>query len=180
MVKQYQARQLDLPAFAREQGSLSGRDPMSSFPRLAAMAVPAADGSILDWSVRAELRATPGAGTEPWVHLSARASMGLQCRHCLEPLDLEVSLARWFRFLPDEMAAAREDETSEVDVLVSSHSFDLHALIEDEVILELPMVCEHASCAEKGAAARNEPAEEEAQTRPHPFAGLAALKRELH
>lgn len=179
MVKKHQARGLDLPAFAKEQGSLSASEPLSAFPRLAAMTIPGADDPVLDWTVRAELRAVPIGGGEPWIHLSARTTVGLQCRRCLETLAQEVSLGRWFRFLPDEATAAREDETSEVDVLVSNHSFDLHELIEDEIILELPMVSEHANCAEKGAAALSESADEVPKRR-HPFAVLAALKRDLH
>ena len=179
MAKTYQPGRLDLAVFAQADASLAAVEPLAVFPRLAAAATDSAASALIDWSARGELRATPAAATEPWIQVSARTTLTLQCQRCLDPVDVPIRVDRWFRFLPDEASAAREDDLSEVDVLVVSSRFDLRALIEDELILELPMVPQHDICGEKGAGDVGEKSTGR-RTGRHPFAGLAALKRAVH
>ena len=77
-------------------------------------------------------------------------------------------------FAADEATAQLLDEDSDVDVLVSSRQFDLVALIEDELLMDMPIVPMHAQCPVPVVLQAGEvqaPAE-----RPNPFAALAALK----
>ncbi|MDP1159869.1 YceD family protein, partial [Klebsiella variicola] len=53
---------------------------------------------------------------------------------------------------------------------------DARELIEDELLLALPLVPRHANCPQPLPGA-GEQAEPEAEQRPNPFAALAALKR---
>ena len=53
---------------------------------------------------------------------------------------------RSFRFVPDEQTAAAEDDESEEDLLALSADFDLMELIEDELLMELPVAPRHAVC----------------------------------
>jgi uncharacterized protein len=88
-----------------------------------------------------------------------------------------VEVDRWFRFVADEATADAEDEESEEDVLVMEPRFDLHSLIEDELLLALPLIPMHDVCPEPvrmSAGELPEPAETE---KPHPFAALAALRK---
>ena len=61
---------------------------------------------------------------------------------------MPVSVDRAFRFVSDEALAAIQDEQSEEDVLAASRSFDLIALIEDELLMELPLAPRHETCPE--------------------------------
>ena len=89
------------------------------------------------------------------------------------PLHIERRLF----FVEGEDAAAALDAESEEDVLALTPSLDLHALIEDELLLSLPIVPRHEICAapiDLGAGRETLPDDE---AREHPFAALAALKR---
>jgi uncharacterized protein len=87
----------------------------------------------------------------------------------------EIVAQRSFLFVHGENTAAELDNDSEDDVLALTRSLDLVELIEDELLLALPLVPRHETCpqpllaGEPEALADDEP--------PHPFAALAALKR---
>jgi uncharacterized protein len=59
---------------------------------------------------------------------------------------LEVQVDRPFRFVSSEQAAEAEDDQAEEDLLVATPSFDALTLIEDELILALPLVPRHDDC----------------------------------
>ena len=62
------------------------------------------------------------------------------------------------------------------DVLVISRDFDALALVEDELILSLPLVPLHEVCPETLPMSVADPAFEAAAERPNPFGVLASLK----
>ena len=68
--------------------------------------------------------------------------------------------------------AAQLDEHSEDDVLALPQRLDLHELLEDELILALPIVPRHGVCPQALPLA----AVPEAEAAPNPFAALAALR----
>jgi uncharacterized protein len=89
-----------------------------------------------------------------------------------------VTVDRRFRFVAGDDEAARLDEESEDDVLVLQARLNLLELLEDELILALPLVPRHATCPEPllapaGGEPEGMPDEEPA---PNPFAVLAALR----
>jgi uncharacterized protein len=131
------------------------------------------DGCV-DWTAQFEARTQPGGAREPWLHLQAQARVWRDCQRCLQPVALDLAVDRSFRFVTDEDTAAALDADSDEDLLALSRQFDLRALLEDELLLELPLVPRHEACPEPLAAAV-EPASEVASE--HPFAALAALKR---
>ena len=59
-------------------------------------------------------------------------------------------------------------------MLVASRQFDLQALVEDELLLAMPLVPMHGTCPQPLTGA---PAEVSEEPRANPFAALAALKR---
>jgi uncharacterized protein len=75
-------------------------------------------------------------------------------------------------FVEGEDAAAALDTDSEDDVLTLEPAIDLRALIEDELLLALPLVPRHEVCPEPLPLQ----GEEAAPAAEHPFAALAALK----
>jgi uncharacterized protein len=174
---------LDVAAFARDGGQLSGELPAGSLSRLADAAAPEAPAGTwpaVKWSVTGERREPRGAQAQIWLYMEASAVTQLTCQRCLRPVQEHVEFTRWFRFVQDEAAAAGIDAESEEDVLVLSRSFDLFELIEDELLLSLPLVPRHEQCPEPLAAPLDlSSAEAElGSDRPHPFAALAALKKQ--
>ena len=169
---------LDVQAFAGDAGELSGHWPLCQFERLADMLhgdAPVADGDLITWSVRGEQRAARCTPAQSWLHLEARATLKLECQRCLQPVTTELALDRWFHFVPGEDAAAQLDTDSEDDVLALTRALDLRELVEDELLLALPLVPRHAVCPEP-LLAPGESQDMEADP-VHPFAALAALKQ---
>jgi uncharacterized protein len=181
---------VDIAARAREQARMTGRCVLAQLPRLAEHAEPAADPSStggVSWQADFSLRAAPGRAAQPWLHLGAQAKLTLVCQRCLAPVDAEVAVARDFRFVADERTAEMEDEASEEDVLASSQRFDLRGLLEDELLMALPIVPMHEACPQPlvapdraggAAAGPGEGAASDAVSveKPHPFAVLGRLK----
>ena len=77
-----------------------------------------------------------------------------------------------------EDIAMAEDDASEEDLLVMAPQFDLLALLEDELLMALPLVPMHDECPVLPAfKAGVIEAPEIVPDRPHPFAALAQLKK---
>lgn len=171
---------LDLAAFAHEGASLQGEWPVTSLERLADSAAPEAPASgwpALEWALHAELRRPKGGAVQTWLHVTASAQVALTCQRCLKPVEERVDIDRWIRFVDTEAEAAALDADSDDDVLALPRHLDARELIEDELLLALPLVPRHEVCPEPlPLAAEEEDAEPEA-ARPNPFAALAALKK---
>jgi uncharacterized protein len=174
----FDPHRLHLEQFARDGGSLHGRWPLAGFARLlsATVAGGGAPAEIV-WAADGEQRRVAGAEPQTWLRLEAGATVALQCQRCLQAVAQPLAVNRALRFVRDEHEAARLDEESEDDVLAPGAWIDLHDLIEDELILALPLVPRHEQCPQplvpppQVAELDDDPAE------PHPFAALAALQR---
>ncbi len=169
---------LDLENFIADAGALQGHWPLKQFERLLdgwPAEAPPPDGEV-QWSVSGELRKPKALEPERWLHLEAGTQVWRECQRCLQPVSLSLTLQRSLRFVRDENEAARLDAESEDDVLALERSFDLRALVEDELLLDLPLVPRHEQCPQP-LAAPAEPAEEEVPARPNPFAALARLRK---
>lgn len=161
-------------ALCRQGGQLQGQSPLAEMERLAASlsAVPAQ--ASVTWTAQGSLVPVAGAEPEIWLHLVAHAEVSLQCQRCLQPTREKLEVDRRFRFVRNEDEAERLDEASEDDVLALPPRLDLKDLLEDELILALPLVPRHAQCPNPLPLPAAE-ALEEAQP-PNPFAALAALR----
>lgn len=140
-------RHLDVARFARDGGRLAGEWPLDTFERLLADARPAPDAQpVVDWSVRGEVRTDVAGVAQIWLFLDADAVVQVTCQRCLQPMSVPLQVRTPLRFVDDEAQAEQEDETSEEDVLALSPAIDLHELLEDELILALPLVPRHEHC----------------------------------
>ena len=177
--RQFDPLKLDVEAFARDGGRLDGEWSMVDLPRLAESAPPespAATWPPLRWSVRGE-RVTPRAAeAQTWLHLEAEATVSLVCQRCLQAFAQPLAFARDLRFVRDEDLAAQLDADSDDDVLAMTRALDLRELIEDELLLELPLVPRHEQCPEPLVHVDDELPEPAEEDKPNPFAALAALK----
>ena len=169
---------LDVAPFAEAAGEMPGQWPLSALSRLAEMAQRqdgvAADEQV-DWEIRGERRKSTNAAVQTWLHVSARVRLQLVCQRCLQPVAADLDAQRSFLFVEGEAAAAELDAQCEDDVLALSRDLDLRELVEDELLLSLPLIPKHEQCPQPlpqaPGVAGHEP------ERPNPFAVLAALKR---
>ncbi len=164
-------RRVDIAAACADALALSGQWPLRALDRLAEGG--AADATVA-WAARFELRPVPGGPPERWLGLQASARVRRECQRCLQPVTLVLAVDRRLRFADDEATAAVLDAGSEDDVLVASRRFDLQELVEDELLLAMPLVPMHEACPDPLV---RPVADEPAEAQTHPFSALAALKR---
>lgn len=176
-------RRLDVARAAAEGIVLSDELPLAGMHRLLdeeGVGAPAESGRVV-WSARFELHPVRGAAPEPRVRLQAQARVWRRCQRCLQPVAVDLAIDRTLRFAADEATAAALDADSEEDVLAMDRRLDLPALVEDELLLALPLVPRHEVCDQpltsdaSAAEAEASPAGDEVA---HPFAALARLKPE--
>ena len=172
----FEPRHLDVRRFAAESAELSGEWALRDLARLndsISAEHPPSAADPVSWCARGEQ--TGGVEPRIWMHLVARTALALQCQRCLSPMDVDVVVDRRFRFVAGEAAAAELDADSEDDVLALTRDLDLQELVEDELLLALPIVPMHASCPEP---LRSLDVESEREAVPSPFAVLATLRRD--
>lgn len=94
----------------------------------------------------------------------------LECQRCLEAMSYPVNVESVLELVEDE--SVQLDEESLVDVIKANPRFDVLGLVEDEVLLALPMAPMHESqdCKMKSGAAQADSGKQNA------FSALAALK----
>jgi uncharacterized protein len=177
MSKEFNPRRLDVKAFAQNEGHLEGREPLAKLPRLLAETYQADTPSEVAWSAAGEIRNARHVQPEVWLHLKAAAPLTLTCQRCLGPIEEHVAFERDFRFVADEDTAAAQDEEAEEDVLALDAAFDLAGLIEDEMLMELPLAPRHDICPEPVTMAAEDPDFDAATpVKENPFAALGKLK----
>ena len=94
------------------------------------------------------------------------------------PVPTSVEVNQWYRFVATEDIAMAEDDESEEDLLVMAPQFDLLELVEDELLMGLPLVPMHGECPQ-GAAPEvaTDLVPNELAEKPNPFAILSELKK---
>ena len=169
-----------------EQGyAWSGTLPLSRFVRISREAV----GSIDDQLINIDCKLSMDAYHRiVWLdgHVETKAPM--ECQRCLNTVEIPLVLDFHLALVGDEALIERLDEDADFIVLGESEattkgsidapaSADLLALIEDELLLLMPLSPRHDVCEHK-----HQPAEEEIveEKRDNPFDVLANLKGKLN
>lgn len=178
MTKEFNPDRLDAKAFVQAGARLEGHESLLKYERLAQEAKGLHPDLRVDWEAVGELRAEPGnEGGQMWMHLQVQATFPMVCQRCLGPMDEPLHVDRWFRFVADEATAEALDDEVEEDLLALSREFDLHELIEDELLMALPVVPRHDECpAPVSMASSDEDFEAATAEKPNPFAALAGLR----
>lgn len=167
---------LDIKHAGQSSMQLAGHDSLVNYERLMQETKGVGADYVLNWSARFETQPDQAGQPQVWLHLHAGVSLPLTCQRCLGGVDVPVQVDRSFRFVETEAQAALEDDESSEDVLVSSREFDLRGLIEDEVLMDLPVVPRHDTCPVAIKLAAADVDFEDAPVKPNPFAVLAGLK----
>ena len=177
MSRAFNPQRLDVAAFSQEKAQLSGRESLQSFSRLVKEAHGPADELAIAWQTQGErLRASDGV-VYPAMHLRVQAELQLTCQLCMSEAAVPVEVDRHFIFVAGEEAAAALDDQSEEDVLALSPEFNLRELIEDELLMALPLVPRHEQCPEAPSLSVEDADFQEAmEEKPNPFASLVSLK----
>jgi uncharacterized protein len=178
MKHDYDARHLNIEAFAKANGSIVRTESLARFARLLEEAQGAGAQNPVHFTANGMTRPGGATSEQIWLALTAEVALPQTCQRCLGPVDVPVSFEREFRFVASEAVAAVEDEESEEDVLVLSRDFNLLELVEDELLMALPVVPKHDVCPDVVKLQVADPDfVEEAAEKPNPFAVLEQLKK---
>lgn len=142
---------------------------MRQMPRLAGLCLSPEGVATLDLV----FEQTAGEGLRI-MHGQVRATPRLRCERCLEPMEFALAAEPYLVLV---RAGEREDLIEAGDARVIEKPLPLSELVEDELLLALPMVPVHVAdrCTVKtGGIADTNKTEPE---RRNPFAALEKLKR---
>jgi uncharacterized protein len=147
--------------FAHGRNEVSGAIGIAELPRLAAMGC---DAARVGYSVRGG----ESEGGHPGLTIEVRGELRLVCQRCLGPLAFPFAVRSELELASTQAEIDAADD--DVDRVLATKSMDVVGLVEDEVILALPMVPLHERC-ETGVA------RDALGGEASPFAQLAGLRR---
>ncbi len=146
--------------FARGNETLNGTLDATQLPRLAAM-------QCATRGLSYALRGKTDAEGRCWLQVLANGTLALECQRCLGPLTFPLALRSELLLAESERDIETADD--DIDRVLAGRAMDVCQLIEDEVLLALPMAPRHEQCGGKRDGAQ--------AGRSSPFAELAKLKR---
>jgi uncharacterized protein len=162
---------LELASYRNRSSTVSGQLSTAAMARLRDVGA-AADEAVVSLTLTAENRGD--------IELSGHveSSIGLTCQRCLDPV--EVPLVSEFEFVIMDAADAQSGDEESADVIVVDDGMlRLRELVEDELLLSLPVVARHdVDWPCRPLSQQFGPADESAPARDNPFAVLADLKRD--
>ncbi len=133
---------IDSKAFARDASLLQGELPVESLGRVLDLLIDS--GGSLQYRVEGLL----DPRNKPQIKLWVDGDLSLRCQRCLEAIAYPLKIRSLLEFVDDEVDLTQEDiEDDSKDFLVANKELDVVALIEDEIILDLPSAPRHDSCA---------------------------------
>ena len=144
-----------------------GEVPLNRFPRLGEMLIDQC-GVV---TVHLEFVDSVGfAGLKG----SVEARLSQTCQRCLQPMQSTVASSFRFAFIQDEAEEEQLPEAFE-PYLIEGEEQSLRELLEDELMLSLPMVSMHEQACSAFLREQEEAIRAE-KAATHPFAALKALK----
>ncbi|MBC7620439.1 MAG: DUF177 domain-containing protein [Candidatus Saccharibacteria bacterium] len=174
----YDPRNVNVLAFAKASDSLHADERLLRFERLMEETQGLGAEAPVRYQATGLLRIDAADISVAWVQLQADVVVPLTCQRCLGPVEVAVSFDREFRFVATEELAAIEDEESEEDVLVLSRHFNLAELVEDELLMALPVTPKHEDCPKPvKLSVADADFVDEPEGKPNPFAVLQQLKK---
>lgn len=163
--------------FAARQECITGRIAVARMLRLA---------DVLEdtggW-LRVDLAGIPSFGgihaERSGLHLRVSGQLKLKCQRCLSDVDVDCAIDNRLMLVETADQDAWPDDEFEADAfdaIPASRELSVLSLVEEEVLLSLPLVPRHAECELLiDHEANGEPAEQENVS--SPFAVLADLKK---
>jgi uncharacterized protein len=178
MTRQQSLHSLNIQALATSGMPLVESTPLHNLERLAHESMGLKSDLMVDWQASAELRTGATGQMDTWLHLRATTAVPMICQRCMGPVQTPLQVEQWYRFVATEEIAMAEDDASQEDLLVMAPQFDLLGLLEDELLMALPLVPMHGECPVLpafSAGVIEVPAD--GADKPNPFAALAQLKK---
>jgi uncharacterized protein len=135
-------RRIDFCAPQSYQGA--GFLEIAALPRVAEEASSIEPGDGFHWQVKTHFAESPGSEPQQILELAIKGRIHLVCQSCLRDCGLDLTQeSRFVMVATEEEADAFPMEDDQQEPLVASQHFDLLGLIEDEVLLSMPLIPKH-------------------------------------
>lgn len=153
----------DAFAFARDGRVLEGALDVADLERLHDLL------AEIDGEVNFRLVGVKGERGQPQLRLTVTGEVPLACQRCLQGIRFSLAVDSLLELVPEGAELSQDElEDDTRDFLPVAGALDVAGLVEDEILLALPVAPRHEKCGLPGAA--------EAGETISPFAALAALK----
>ncbi len=140
------AKTIDGFAFSRSGSELHLEFGLSEFDRVADVLVQA--DLVAYPSVKATVVGSRSAEGRCYLGVAVDATLPMVCQRCLEVVAVPLHFVRRLELVRSETGLSDNDvEDDSIDVIVSGSDMLLKELVEDEVLLALPMVAMHDDCS---------------------------------
>jgi uncharacterized protein len=150
--------------FAAEGRTLVGKVPLAELVRLADVLVDTS-GEVT-YKVVGEF----GSDRRHGLRLVASGLLRLNCQRCLGGIDWPLEIETVLQLVrPGEPIPEEELEIDEFDAIEAGPDMDVLALVEDEIVLAVPIAPRHESC--------DAPRPSDGVKKESPFAALAKLRK---
>lgn len=159
---------IDALEFARSAQESSGSVPVSALQRLEDLLHDST--GTLHW----KLAGRRDERNRPLLDVTVHGELQLQCQRCLDRLEYPVAVRNSLLIVPEGTEPEDDLEDPDApDTLDADPELDVKALVEDEVLLSLPLAPRHpeGTCESRFAT------QSQASAEPKAFEKLAALKR---
>ncbi len=141
---------IDNVAFAKKNEHLAGKLTLADCPRLSELLKDTtknvqSTNSNVD-SISYTLQGKTDAVGQHYLHLTLAAKLTTTCQRCLSEMPLKLTLS--FNYLIGEISdidveASDIDGSDDIDLQQASQNMDIIALIEDEIIMAMPIAPIH-------------------------------------
>ncbi|CAN1533245.1 COG1399 Predicted metal-binding, possibly nucleic acid-binding protein [Burkholderiaceae bacterium] len=119
--------------------------PLKALPRVVLELANCGPDDGFEWHIQSQITPVTSGKLEQTLLLKLKGQVHLPCQRCLQAFLFPLYEQRLFLFVSDEAAAdAYPIDDDQLEALVASHHFDLLSLIEDEILLSLPLVPKHS------------------------------------
>ncbi len=133
---------IDGGEFARSGGFLDGLLDVAACPRLGEVLADA--GAAVSYSLRGEVR----SGGDLFLVLRIDGELRLRCQRCLGALEFPLQLTSRLRLVPPGAPWPDTDLSDDAyDAIALEQALDVSSLVEEEIVLALPLAPRHDVCA---------------------------------
>jgi uncharacterized protein len=154
---------------------------ITALPRVAAESCAIESGDGFEWRVESNFMDFPGSEPRQVLQLGIKGRIHLVCQSCLQDCGLDLAQESRFLMVATEAEAdAYPIEDDQQEPLVASQHFDLLELIEDEILLSLPLIPKHpeGACQPHASSFGEDSAEAGVPEKPqNPFNILKNMKK---
>jgi len=156
---------IDNIAFAKKNERLTGSLTLANCPRLSELAQANSSKNPAEVVIDYVLEGKTDSVGQHLLYLSLTTNLTTTCQRCLSPMPLKLKLN--YNYMIADIDADDVEDSDDVDLQEPSQTMDLIALIEDEIIMAMPIAPIHEEdCGEIVT---------QSGEKPNPFAALKGL-----